>query len=415
VTLGPILERANTGDLATIVQLGYPFMDVVNLGIVVGIVAVTGWRPGATWGLLAAACVAWAIQDILNVQSLVSRDALSGHFDWLGQAGQIMFAAAALRPVAKVKLASADAWHQLILPVGLQVIVLATVVADYISPLPDATKIMMMLILTLATVQILLAWHSTARRTRNEGSNGATVEAATAPPTVAEEGNGSLHEASSSRRRRSSRGAVGVELRTLQEPALLGCVTTDRPLLVMAVKEEAQFYDGGLPLLLTGMGKVNAAVALASVLARGPHPSGVINLGSAGALRPGWTGTHVVGRVVQHDLDNDVLRQLTSQSWGQPIVLADRHGPTLATGDVFVSDPSVRKRLAERASLVDMEAYALAAAANQAGVPIRVVKHVSDSASEGAAKSWRATLAGSADALAEWIQNNAGRDWPAFA
>jgi adenosylhomocysteine nucleosidase len=44
--------------------------------------------------------------------------------------------------------------------------------------------------------------------------------------------------------------------------------------------------------------------------------------------------------------------------------------------------------------------------ANQVGVPIRVIKHVSDSASEGAAKSLRATMAGSAHALAEWIESN---------
>jgi adenosylhomocysteine nucleosidase len=374
VTLGPILERANGGDLATIVQLGYPFMDMVNLGIVVGIVAMTGWRPGPPWGLLAAACVCWAIQDILNVQSLVSSEALSGRFDWLGQAGQIMFASAALRPVAKIKLAPAEAWHQLILPLGLQVIVLATVAYDYVSPLPEATKVMTMLLLTLAVIQILLGWRATTRRTQNERSNGAALEAATGTSMAAEEGQGDMLETPSSRRRRSSRPAVSAGLGAFRELELFGTVTTDRPLLVMAVKEEAQFYDGALPVLLTGMGKVNAAVALASVLARGPHPSEVINLGTAGALRPGWTGTHVVGTVIQHDLDSDVLRQLTSKSWGQPFVLADRDGPTLATGDAFISDPFVRKRLAERAALVDMEAYALAAAANQAGVPIRVVK-----------------------------------------
>ena len=35
----------------------------------------------------------------------------------------------------------------------------------------------------------------------------------------------------------------------------------------------------------------------------------------------------------------------------------------LATGDVFVTDPAVRDRLAERAHLVDMEGYAVAYAA----------------------------------------------------
>jgi adenosylhomocysteine nucleosidase len=403
VTLAPILERANGGDLATIVQLGYPFMDMVNLGIVIGIVAMTGWRPGPPWGLLAGACAAWAIQDILNVQSLFSSDALSGHFDWLGQAGQIMFAWAALRPVVKIKVVPAHAWHQVILPVGLQLIVLATVAYDYFSPLPDATKIMMMLVLILASIQILLGWRATTRRARNERSNSAIFGVAAGTRIADEEGERDLRETPSSRRRRSSRPVEGVGLPGM---GLSGSVTPDRPLLVMAVKEEARFYDGDLPLLLTGMGKVNAAVALVSVLARRPRPSGIINLGTAGALRPGWRGTHVVGTVIQHDLDRDALGLLTGECWGQPFVLADRDGPTLATGDVFISDPIVRKRLAERAALVDMEAYALVAAAKRAGVPIRVVKHVSDSASVAAARSWRATMAGSARALAEWIDSN---------
>jgi adenosylhomocysteine nucleosidase len=39
-------------------------------------------------------------------------------------------------------------------------------------------------------------------------------------------------------------------------------------LLVTAANEEARFYDGDLPLLVTGIEKINAAVRLASVLAR---------------------------------------------------------------------------------------------------------------------------------------------------
>lgn len=50
---------------------------------------------------------------------------------------------------------------------------------------------------------------------------------------------------------------------------LLGKITTDRPLLVLAVKEEAQFLETDLPVLLTGMGKVNAATALGIALGRG--------------------------------------------------------------------------------------------------------------------------------------------------
>ncbi|MEU0400654.1 nucleosidase [Streptomyces sp. NPDC006197] len=187
---------------------------------------------------------------------------------------------------------------------------------------------------------------------------------------------------------------------------LLGEITADRPLLVLAVKEEAQFLDTELPVLLTGMGKVNAATALATVLGRGPRPSGIVNLGTAGALRPGWTGTHVVGTVVQHDLDGELLSTLTGETYGAPLTLPDGGDVVLATGDTFVSDEAARARLAERAPLVDMEGYALASAAELAGVPLRIVKHVSDEAGEGAARTWRESVAECARALADWAEAN---------
>lgn len=187
---------------------------------------------------------------------------------------------------------------------------------------------------------------------------------------------------------------------------LLGEITADRPLLVLAVKEEAQFLDTELPVLLTGMGKVNAGIALASVLGRGPRPSGIVNLGTAGALRPGWTGTHVVGTVVQHDLDGRLLATLTGETYGAPLTLPDGGDVVLATGDAFISDEAARARLAERAPLVDMEGYALAAAAELAGVPLRIVKHVSDEAGDGAARTWRESVAECARALADWAEAN---------
>ncbi|GAA0589461.1 nucleosidase [Streptomyces crystallinus] len=192
---------------------------------------------------------------------------------------------------------------------------------------------------------------------------------------------------------------------------LSGHIDTNRPLLVLAVKEEAQFLDTDLPVLLTGIGKVNAASALATVLGRGPRPSRVVNLGTAGALRPGWTGTHVIGSVLQHDLDSDVLAALTGELYGPQLDMSDRDGPTLATGDTFIADEEARARLALRAHLVDMEGYALASVAQRAGVPLQMVKHVSDEAGEGAARTWRESVAECARVLAAW----AGANVPEYA
>ncbi|WP_405591311.1 nucleosidase [Streptomyces sp. NBC_01190] len=187
---------------------------------------------------------------------------------------------------------------------------------------------------------------------------------------------------------------------------LIGKITADRPLLVLAVKEEAQYLETGLPVLLTGMGKVNAAGALAAVLAGHPSPDGIVNLGTAGALRPGWTGTHLIGTVIQHDLDTDTLRALTGETFGAPLTLADPEGPTLATGDSFIADEASRERLAVRAPLVDMEGYALASVAHDAGLRLRIVKHVSDDAGDGAARTWRETVTHCARELAVWAAAN---------
>jgi adenosylhomocysteine nucleosidase len=192
---------------------------------------------------------------------------------------------------------------------------------------------------------------------------------------------------------------------------LTGSIAGDRPLLVLAVQEEAQFLRTSLPILVTGMGKVNAATALATTLARGPLPSEVINLGTAGALRPGWTGTHRVGSVIQHDLSSHTLRALTGRAWGTPLTVGEADGPTLATGDSFIDNEADRERLAEHAVLVDMEGYALAAAAHCAGTTVRIVKHVSDDAGDGAAKTWREGVAECARVLADW----AAQHIPAYA
>ncbi|WP_327066744.1 nucleosidase [Kitasatospora sp. NBC_01250] len=184
---------------------------------------------------------------------------------------------------------------------------------------------------------------------------------------------------------------------------LIGTVAPDRPLLVLAVPEEAAHLDQELPVLLTGIGKVNAAAALTAVLAGGPHPSQVINLGTAGALRPGLDGRfHEIGTVLQHDLDTEVLHTLTGRSYGGPLTLA-AEGLTLATGDLFVSDSAARERLAAEADLVDMEGYALVEAARRADVPVRLVKYVSDQAGEGADQVWREAVDGCARRLAQWV------------
>jgi adenosylhomocysteine nucleosidase len=180
-------------------------------------------------------------------------------------------------------------------------------------------------------------------------------------------------------------------------------ISLDRPLLVVALEEEAQhLHVSDLPVLVTGPGKVCAASALSAVLAR-QRPSRLLNLGTAGALRAGLSGPQVVGRVWQHDFDDEGIFALTGGHYGEPIELA-AGGPVLASGDAFISGGAARERLAASADLVDMEGYALARVARDFGLEVTLVKVVSDGAGEGAARTWRESVAACAAQLGAWVR-----------
>jgi len=177
-----------------------------------------------------------------------------------------------------------------------------------------------------------------------------------------------------------------------------------RPLVVAATREEAAYVPNGVDVVITGLGKTAAAVATTRALAAIEDLTDLVvfNIGTAGALKDGLSGLHEPGTVLNHDIDADAIRALGYDPEERLVV-----GPgsvVLATGDVFVTDPAVRARLALAADLVDMEGYAVAYAARHFGVPVRLAKHVSDNADEGAL-DWPQLVDASARALGAWLSD----------
>jgi adenosylhomocysteine nucleosidase len=176
------------------------------------------------------------------------------------------------------------------------------------------------------------------------------------------------------------------------------------PLVVVAVLDEAQAFVDRYPVLVTGVGKVRAATATTwAVLTH--RPGAVLNVGTAGLLRAEAVAAglvHEIGTVIQHDLNGRAIASLTGHDPAPPIRLAES-GPVLATGDRFISSPERRDALATQADLVDMEGYAVAAAATRLGVRVRLAKTVSDDAGHGAAQSWADSLHAASHRLADWL------------
>ncbi len=183
-------------------------------------------------------------------------------------------------------------------------------------------------------------------------------------------------------------------------------------LVLAATAAEAAHVPEGLEVLVTGLGKTAAATATARALATRADLSQltVVNIGTAGALRDGLTGLCIPGAVLNHDMNADAVRALGYDP--QERLLVEGGDETVhASGDVFVTDTAVRTRLAEQAHLVDMEGYAIAFAARSFGVPVRLVKHVSDNADAGA-MDWPALVDASARVLGRWLSENCSPSAP---
>src|SRR3954454_19483882 len=171
----------------------------------------------------------------------------------------------------------------------------------------------------------------------------------------------------------------------------LGAVTQHVTLVVAATEAEAAHVPQHLRVVITGLGKTDAAVATTRALAQvDPARTRVLNIGTAGALRDGVQGLHLPGVVLNHDLSAEAIRALGYDP-EERLVLEGGDGTVLASGDVFVTDPDDRAALGGGALLVSMEGYAVPYACRRMGLPVQLVRHVSDNR-EAFALDWRSRV-----------------------
>ncbi len=158
---------------------------------------------------------------------------------------------------------------------------------------------------------------------------------------------------------------------------------------LVAFPAELDGYDR----LVTGPGKLQAAYALTRRLDAADYDE-ILVVGTAGSVVPGTRGVFDVTAAIQHDVTD--IDGIAGQHVSLPsrVVTGRAGGVTIATGDHFVDDgDAVAHIRALDALLVDMETYAYIWVAQQFGVPIRVLKAVSDDAQGDAITDWRDAVA----------------------
>ena len=181
-------------------------------------------------------------------------------------------------------------------------------------------------------------------------------------------------------------------------------------LLVAALESELQAFPASLPdfdRLVTGPGKLMAAFGLTRALdaKAADQYDEIVVVGTAGAIGDDVeSGIYDIAAAVQHDVQD--LEGVVGQHVSLPQrVETGREGVTIATGDSFVDDADAVALIASLGgSLVDMETFALVWVAQQFGVPIRVIRVVSDRAQDGATQIWDEVVAACSAQLWDFAQ-----------
>lgn len=165
-----------------------------------------------------------------------------------------------------------------------------------------------------------------------------------------------------------------------------------------------EFGDGAdVHCLLSGIGKVNAAVAAERLIAR-YSPDCILSIGVAGSFAEGVSEgeTVIVDRTAYHDVWCGV-HYLPGQVENMPLFypsdpeliaiakssLPDAHVGLLCTGDQFYISPEEdarQKGLFPDALAVDMEGAAVAQVAYMHSTPFLAVKIISDTHNDGRQK-----------------------------
>ena len=191
-------------------------------------------------------------------------------------------------------------------------------------------------------------------------------------------------------------------------------VELPRTLIVVALQSETAgiFEAANIPVLYCGVGKVNAAIALARELARyalqGQAMPLVLNFGSAGSRRHAAGTLVACHEFVQRDMDVRGLGFALGVTPYDDAPFCLRFEPIFVhlpaavcgSGDSFatgVTDVDC--------GVVDMEAYALAKVCWCEKARFACVKYVSDGADHAAAEDWQRNLHKAADEFLRLYQD----------
>ena len=153
----PIHDSSTGSSAAVAVNLAYPLADMLLISIAVGVMALTGWRPGRTWIFIALGLAVSAVADGWYLYKIATETYVEGTLlDALWPASMLLIAYAAWQPAEQVKAARLEGWRVFALPSAFGSLGIALLVRDHFERLNDLALILSGLVLLAVILRMTL-------------------------------------------------------------------------------------------------------------------------------------------------------------------------------------------------------------------------------------------------------------------
>ncbi|MGA2165134.1 MAG: EAL domain-containing protein [Solirubrobacteraceae bacterium] len=159
IVVRPVLASVSGGTAAVITEMAYPLCDLLLAALVVGVLALRGWRLDRMWGMLGAGFLALAAADCLYaLQVAHGASAPSALTNLTYDIGVMLLALAAWQPGAAIETDTVPSSAVLAIPAAFTMSALGLLIYDHFSRLDPIALTLAMLTMLFAFARVALTF-----------------------------------------------------------------------------------------------------------------------------------------------------------------------------------------------------------------------------------------------------------------
>jgi hypothetical protein len=156
--LQPVAEESSARTMAEVIDFAYPLGDFILVGGVLGVIALMGWRPGRMWLVLGLGLAAMGLADAVYSVQALEEAFETGVYDVGWSAGAVLVAYASWQPhPGRLEPREVVGWPAIALPLAAQALAASVQVYAYFHEVPRSERILTVIVLVIAMVQIVIA------------------------------------------------------------------------------------------------------------------------------------------------------------------------------------------------------------------------------------------------------------------